>query len=294
MAYTNSPLVNFIRISPNRTPNRNHAIDTITIHHMAGNFTVEECGNGFSKASRQASSNYGIGSDGRVGQYVYESDRAWTSGNEANDQRAITIEVANDGGSPDWHVSDAALAKLIELCVDICKRNGIAKLNYTGDKNGNLTTHNMFQATACPGPYLKSKLSYIATEVNKRLGTGTNTIKVGDAVRITGDTYTNGATVPKTVKNATHVVAQISGDKALLGYPVGIMSWVHLNGLTVVKSASPEPVETKPEPKPTAPPEPTAIDRAIAKGIITAKDNLDASASKRDVVEMLDKLGLLK
>ena len=140
---------------------------------MAGNLSIEECGNLFANPSRQASSNYGIGTDGRVGLYVQEKNRAWTSGSPDNDNQAITIEVANDGGSPDWHISDKALASLINLCVDICKRNGIAKLNYTGDATGNLTMHCFFQATACPGPYLKSKFTYIANEVNKKLTAST-------------------------------------------------------------------------------------------------------------------------
>ena len=166
---SNSNLIDYTHLSPNCNKPRNHKIDKITIHHMAGNLTVERCGELFGNASRQASSNYGIGSDGRVGLYVDEANRAWTSGNAENDHRAITIEVANDGGSPDWHVSDKALAKLIDLCVDICKRNGIEKLNFTGDKNGNLTMHKWFQATSCPGPYLESKFPYIASEVNKKL-----------------------------------------------------------------------------------------------------------------------------
>lgn len=166
---SNSSLVNYTKLSPNHSGERAHSIDTITIHHMAGDMSVEVCGELFADPARQASSNYAIGSDGRVGLYVDEANRAWTSGNAANDHRAVTIEVANDSGDPDWHVSDAALAKLIELCVDICKRNGIEKLNFTGDTNGNLTMHKWFQATACPGPYLESKFPYIAAEVNKRL-----------------------------------------------------------------------------------------------------------------------------
>ena len=166
---SNSSLVNYTKLSPNHSGERNHKIDKITIHHVAGNASVEAIGNLFADPKRQASSNYGIGSDGRVGLYVDEANRAWTSGNAENDHRAVTIEVANDGGDPDWHVSDKALAKLIELCVDICKRNGIEKLNFTGDKSGNLTMHKWFQATACPGPYLESKFPYIAEEVNNRL-----------------------------------------------------------------------------------------------------------------------------
>ncbi|MBQ4526965.1 MAG: N-acetylmuramoyl-L-alanine amidase [Clostridia bacterium] len=165
---TNSPLVNFTLISPNSTNPRNRKISKITIHHMAGNLTVEQCGNVFQPKSRQASSNYGISTDGRVGLYVNEANRSWASSCPANDHMAVTIEVANDGGA-NWHVSDVALEKTIELCTDICKRNDIKKLNFTGDKTGNLTMHRYFAATACPGDYLASKFPYIADEVNRRL-----------------------------------------------------------------------------------------------------------------------------
>lgn len=171
---SNSKLVNYTRLSPNCNKPRNQAIDTITIHHMAGNLSVEQCGAIFARPSREASSNYGIGSDGRVGLYVDEANRSWCSSSGANDHRAVTIEVANDVVGGNWHVSDTALAKLIDLCVDICQRNGIQKLNYTGDKSGNLTMHKWFKATACPGPYLASKFPYIAQQVNARL-TGANT-----------------------------------------------------------------------------------------------------------------------
>lgn len=164
---TNSTLVSYTNLSPHCTSPREGKIDTITIHHMAGNATVEACGRVFQ--TRKASANYGIGSDGRVALYVEEADRSWASSSPANDHRAVTIEVANCSGAPNWPVSDVALEKLIDLCVDICRRNGIEKLNFTGDKTGNLTMHSYFAATACPGPYLKSKFPYIAQEVNKRL-----------------------------------------------------------------------------------------------------------------------------
>lgn len=173
---SNSPLVSYTRISPNSSNPRNNQIKKITIHHMAGNLTVETCGRVFASSSRQASSNYGIGTDGRIGMYVEEKNRSWCSSSAANDNQAVTIEVANDGGAPNWHVSDKALAATIDLCVDICKRNGISRLNYTGNASGNLTEHNYFAATACPGPYLKSKLPYIAQEVNKRLENGETTV----------------------------------------------------------------------------------------------------------------------
>lgn len=167
---SNSALVDYTRLSPNRSHSRNHTIDKITIHHMAGNLSVETCGSVFANSSREASANYGIGSDGRVGLYVNECDRAWASASPGNDNRAVNIEVANSSTGGDWPVSDAAYSKLIDLCVDICQRNGIKALNYTGDAKGNLTEHRMFMATTCPGPYLHARMSRIAAEVNKRLG----------------------------------------------------------------------------------------------------------------------------
>lgn len=167
---SNSSLISYTKISPNRTSPRKKPIRKITIHHMAGNLTVEQCGAVFAPTSRRASSNYGIGTDGRIGMYVEEKDRAWTSSSPDNDNQAVTIEVANNTLGPNWTVSDKAMTSLIDLCVDICKRNGIQRLNFTGDKTGNLTMHCYFKSTLCPGPYLKSKFPYIASEVNKRLG----------------------------------------------------------------------------------------------------------------------------
>lgn len=175
---SNSTLATYTRISPNKTSPRNHRIDTITIHCMAGNLTVERCGELFAKRTRMASSNYGIGSDGRIGLYVEEKDRSWCSSNKANDMRAVTIEVANDGGAATgWHVSDAAMTSLIALVTDICRRNGIKQLLWKGDKSligqvdkQNMTVHRWFKNKACPGDYLYGKHAYIAAEVNKRLG----------------------------------------------------------------------------------------------------------------------------
>ena len=174
----NSPLVNYTAISPNKTSPRNHMIDTITIHHMAGDLTVERCGQVFANPARKASSNYGIGSDGRIGLYCEEKNRSWCSSSRINDNRAVTIEVANCGGAPDWQVSDAALSSLIELVADICSRNGIPELVWSDRKddrvnhrNGcNMTIHRDFSATLCPGPYLLAKMPYIADKVNEKLG----------------------------------------------------------------------------------------------------------------------------
>lgn len=175
--YTNSPLVTYTKLSPCKNSPRNHTIDTITIHCMAGNLTVESCGALFQRYSRETSSNYGIGSDGRIALYVNESDRSWCTSNRANDHRAITIEVANDGGaSTGWHVSDKAMASLINLIVDICQRNNIPELRWKADKNligqvdkQNMTVHRWFANKECPGDYLYSAHPQIVAEVNKRL-----------------------------------------------------------------------------------------------------------------------------
>ena len=149
---------------------RDHKIDKITIHHQAEiNKTLSQTAEILS--SHQGSANYIIDSNGKIGVMIDEKYRAWTSSNRDNDMRAVTIEVANDDyANGKWHVSDKALASLINLCTDICKRNGISKLNFTGNAKGNLTMHKFFADTICPGPYLGGKFSYIATEVNKRLG----------------------------------------------------------------------------------------------------------------------------
>lgn len=173
--YSNSPLVVYTKLSPNyssriRTSNPDGAITKITLHHMAGNCSIETCGNIFATPTRQASSTYGVGSDGRIGMYVEEKNRPWTSSSGENDARAVTVEVANNGGSPNWPVSDKALASTIDLCEDVCRRNNIGKLTYTGVIEGsNLTKHEWFAATCCPGPYLGGKFAYIADEVNRRL-----------------------------------------------------------------------------------------------------------------------------
>lgn len=144
-----------------------NSIKKITIHHMAGNLTAEECGYVFQ--TREASANYGIDSQGRVGCYVPEEYRAWSTANPDNDSQAINIELANDGGSPDWHVSDTAIQKCVELCVDICQRYGIEEIVYNETPSGNLTRHNMFMSTTCPGPYLQGQFYNIAYNINQGL-----------------------------------------------------------------------------------------------------------------------------
>lgn len=172
---SNSSLVKYTKISPNKTSPRDHAIDTITIHCVVGQVSVERLGEIFAPTSKKASANYGIGSDGRVGMYVEEKDRSWCSSNADNDNRAITIECASDSKYP-YTINDAVYKTLIELCTDICKRNNIKELKWKADKSligqvdkQNMTVHRWFAKKSCPGQYIYERLGQIAEEVNKKL-----------------------------------------------------------------------------------------------------------------------------
>lgn len=210
---SNSTLISYTKLSPNHSGKRTKKIDTITIHCMAGQLSVESCGALFAKSSRQASSNYGIGPDGRIALYVDESNRSWCTSSNANDQRAVTIEVASDATHP-YAVRDKAYDALLDLVTDICKRNGIKKLVWSTSKNNrvghlngcNMTVHRDYAAKACPGDYLYNLQDEIAAEVNRQLGSGSSTpstggttgsaadIKVGDVVEFTGSKHYVSAT----------------------------------------------------------------------------------------------------
>lgn len=179
---TKSSLTNVVveASASNYTKGRNgYKICKITPHHMAGVLSAESCGRIFQNSSRQASSNYGIGNDGKIACYVGEENRAWTSSNRANDCQAITIEVSNSKTGGDWPISDAAWNSLVNLCVDICKRYGF-RLTYDGTPNGSLTRHDMFANTNCPGPHLKGRLQELANTVNARLDGKTDTISTSN------------------------------------------------------------------------------------------------------------------
>lgn len=182
--FTNSPLVSYTRISPNKTPNRNHAIDTVTIHCIVGQWTAKQGCDYFATTNRQCSANYVVGKDGSIGLSVEEKDRSWCSSSASNDNRAITIEVASDTTHP-YKVTDAAYRSLIALLADICKRNGIKELKWKADKSligkveqQNMTVHRWFAPKACPGDYLYNLHGQIAAEVNKRLGVSGSTTPV--------------------------------------------------------------------------------------------------------------------
>ena len=137
------------------------AISEITIHHCAGVMTIDSLGALWQRVDRGGSSHYGV-SETEIGQYVHESDVAWTNGNWEANCRAVTIETSNSGGAPQWPVSDTTFATLVTLVADIARRNGLGKLI----KGQNLTWHSMYAATACPGPYLSSKLQELVDRAN--------------------------------------------------------------------------------------------------------------------------------
>lgn len=241
---SNSPLVSYTKISPNKTSPRNKKIDTITIHCVVGQCSVETLGNIFAPTSRQASSNYGVGVDGRIGMYVEEKDRSRCSSNAANDHRAITIEVASDTTEP-YAVNDKAFAALIDLVTDICQRNGVKKLVWSTNKedrvnhkNGcNMTVHRDYANKSCPGTYLYERHGQIADEVNKRLGSyeestagttdaqaSSQTLTVGTEVNFTGTKHYTSAYKTATGKNCKAGKAKITAIAAGKAHPYHLVA----------------------------------------------------------------------
>jgi flagellum-specific peptidoglycan hydrolase FlgJ len=180
MGYTNSKMVVYKKLSPNHSGRRTHSIDRISPHCVVGQVTAEGLGSWFARSSTQASSNYGIDRDGRVGLYVEEKNRSWCTSSNANDQRAVTIECASDTKEP-YTMNSKVYNTLVKLCVDICKRNGKKKLLWFGNKTKTLnytpksdemviTVHRWFANKSCPGNWLYSRLGKLASEVTKQLG----------------------------------------------------------------------------------------------------------------------------
>lgn len=175
MAYTNSPLVAYTKLSPYNSGQRTHKIDRISPHCAVWQCSIEDLGAEFARAGKNASSNYGIGKDGRIGMYVEEKNRSWCTSSPANDQRAVTIECASDKTEP-FAMKDAVYQSLIKLCVDICRRNGKTKLLWLKDKDKTLnyepkademilTVHRWFANKSCPGDWLYSRLGDLSKKV---------------------------------------------------------------------------------------------------------------------------------
>ena len=269
MGFTNSSLATVKMISPNRTPNRNHAIDTITIHCFVGQVTAKRGCEVFQPSSKGASCNYVVGYDGSIGLCVEEKDRSWCTGGykkvngvnvpirvngisgSSNDYQAVTIEVACEAKHP-YAITEKAMTALIELCADICRRNDIKQLLWKGDKNlvskvaqQNMTVHRWFAPKACPGDYIYQRLGDIAAKVNAKLGaTGTATApaipvsKVPYKVRITATDLrvrkgpgTDTAIVQNAIKPGVYtIVSEATGKGATLwGKLKSGLGWVSLD-----------------------------------------------------------------
>lgn len=236
----------------NYTKGRNTKITDITIHHMAGVLSAEQCGGIFARAGRNGSSHYGIGNGGEIGQYVNEEDTAWANSNWPSNCRSVTIETSNSATGGEWPVSDAAYNSLIKLVADIAKRNNLGTL-VAGQ---NLTWHSMFTATTCPGDYLRARIEDIAKKANEINSGGpaptpapaptpTGGFKVGDNVLPIKYVDYNGTPLVKT--RDYYTISEINGDRAVLASGGVVYAAVNTNNLVKVDAPAPAPA---PAPKP--------------------------------------------
>lgn len=263
---SNSPLVTYTKLSPNHSGKRTHAIDRITPHCVVGHCTVKTLGDIFAAKSRQASSNYGVDDWGGVGLYVDEANRSWCTSSNANDQRAITIEVASDT-TPPYAFTDSAYETLTKLVVDICKRNRKTKLLWFGDKDKTLTykpaanemvltVHRWFANKSCPGDWMYARMGDFAKEVNKRLEPPTTGLKVGDEVSFAGGLHYSSsqankgskvsagtAKITKLAAGAKHPYHIISTDKK----KSSVYGWVDAANVSKIV-VTPPPVPAAPQP----------------------------------------------
>lgn len=235
---TNSSLVDYKKLSPNHSGKRTHSIDRITPHCVVGQLSVETLGSIFSKKSKEASCNYCIGSDGRVGLIVEEKNRSWCSSSASNDQRAVTIECASDIKHP-YKFNSKVYVKLVELCADICIRNGKTKLVWIASKSKALaykqkntemllTVHRWFAAKACPGKWMLDHMDDLADAVNKILAGESNlpfTVSLPEGTKVKSAASAKSKTVD-TIKKGVYTIVEINGKYGKLKSGVG---WVKLD-----------------------------------------------------------------
>lgn len=226
----------------NYTRGRSTQITDITIHHMAGVLSAEQCGGIFARAGRNGSSHYGIGNGGEIGQYVNEEDTAWTNSDWPSNCRSVTIETSNSATGGEWPVGDAAYNSLIKLVADIAKRNNLGTL-VAGQ---NLTWHSMFASTTCPGDYLRARVEEIARKANEINGGGpaptptpTGDFKVGDNVLPINYVDYNGTPLIKT--RDYYTISEINGDRAVLTSGGVVYAAVNTNNLVKVDAPAPAP-----------------------------------------------------
>lgn len=219
----NSPLISYVNLAPanHKTSPRNHKIDTITIHCYVGQVTAKQGCDMFATTSRNASCNYVVGRDGSIGLCVEEKDRSWCSSNAQNDHRAVTIECASDAVAP-YKVTPEAYNALIQLVADICRRNGIKKLLWRGDKSligqidkQNMTVHRWFAAKACPGDYLYNLHGDIANKVNSLLGVQNSVKNEQKIAEVSKENKTSGSFITYTIQkgDTLNKIAEKFGTK---------------------------------------------------------------------------------
>ena len=246
--YSNSSLVNYTNLTRHHSGTRKHKIDRITIHCFVGQVSAKRGCDYFAETERECSANYVIGYDGQIGLSVEEKNRSWCSSSSENDNRAVTIEVASDTYHP-YAVTDEAFAAVIKLCTDICKRNGLKKVIWFGDKTKSLTyepqegecvltVHRWFAAKACPGQYLYDRHAEIAEKINKELQGGCEemgcpfwngtkctkdekpqeSLQLLDTVKLSPDAvvYNTNRRYASWVYNSTLYVREISGDRIVV------------------------------------------------------------------------------
>lgn len=272
MAYTNSPLVTYTNLTKNKNSPRNQAIDRITIHCIVGQWTAKKGCDYFATTDRQCSSNYVVGKDGSIGLSVEEKDRSWCSSSGANDHRAITIETASDTTHP-YAVTDAAYNALIQLCADICKRNGKTKLLWFADKDKTLnykpaanemvmTVHQWFANKACPGEYLYQRHGDIADKVNAILNPQKEEVKIVYRVQV-------GAYSKK--ENAEAMLKKIKA--------AGFDGFIAAETVTTTTTTTTQPAQTA---QPTTPAQPAKkSNEEIAKEVIRGNWGNGADRKKR-------------
>lgn len=204
---SNSSLVAYTKLSPNHSGKRTCKISRITPHCFVGQVTLERIGTAFESTSRQASCNYGISKDGKVALIVDEGNRSWCTSSNYNDQRAVTIECASDTSAP-YAMNDAVYKCLVNLCVDICKRNGKKKLLHLGSKDKALnyepksdemvlTAHRWYANKSCPGDWLYSRYGQLAKEVTEKLSAGSTTVSTTASTTASKPATTTSAYYPK-------------------------------------------------------------------------------------------------
>ena len=234
---TNSSLVDYKKLSPNHSGKRTHSINRITPHCVVGQLSVESLGAEFAKKSKEASCNYCIGSDGRIGLIVEEKNRSWCSSSATNDNRAVTIECASDLKSP-YAFNDKVYNKLVDLCVDICQRNGKSKLIWISQKDKALsrslkddemllTVHRWYAAKACPGKWMMQHMDDLADAVTKKLAGESNipfTISLPEGTKVKASASSKSKTVD-TIKKGVYTIVEIKGSYGKLKSGIG---WVKL------------------------------------------------------------------